>query len=81
MSCFSGARQPFAKDKCVRFNWDFRECFSINPLQPRPPYFISAIVASSIMFGLGHLSFAFALIPDASVLLVLYVIVGNSFLV
>jgi hypothetical protein len=28
---------------------------------------------------LGHLPFAFALIPDASVTLILYVIAGNSF--
>jgi Type II CAAX prenyl endopeptidase Rce1-like len=47
--------------------------------EPRTSYFISAIIASSVIFGLGHLPFVFAIIPNASVPLILYVIAGNSF--
>ncbi|MCA1603629.1 MAG: amino acid permease [Acidobacteria bacterium] len=46
--------------------------------KPQRVYFIGAIIASSVIFGLGHLPFVFALVPDASVALILYVIAGNS---
>jgi hypothetical protein len=39
---------------------------------------LHAIIASSVIFGLGHLPFVFALVPGASVALILYVIVENA---
>jgi membrane protease YdiL (CAAX protease family) len=47
--------------------------------KPRVVYLIGAIIASSVVFGLGHLPLVFALVPHASVALLFYVIVGNSF--
>lgn len=46
--------------------------------KPQIVYLISAIITSSVIFGLGHLPFVFLIIPGASIALVLYVIVGNS---
>lgn len=45
--------------------------------EPRAVYFVGAIIFSAIVFGLGHLPLAFALVPDASVALIVYVISGN----
>ena len=45
--------------------------------KPRTVYFVIAIVVSALIFGLGHLPLAFALVPDASIALILYVIVAN----
>ena len=38
---------------------------------------VGAIIISAIIFGLGHLPFAFAIVPNANVALILYVISGN----
>jgi len=40
--------------------------------------FISAILLSSVIFGIGHLPLAFFLIPHVTLALVLYVIIVNS---
>ena len=58
--------------------WAAWRLFQKGQGEPQTVYFTGAIVVSAVMFGLGHLPFAFALIPDASVALILYVIVGNS---
>src|SRR4029079_12436034 len=45
---------------------------------PRTFCFVGGIFVSSIIFGLGPLPLVFALVPGASVALILYVIVGNA---
>jgi len=45
---------------------------------PRTFCFVGGIIVSSIIFGLGHLPLVFALVPGASVALILYVVVGNA---
>ena len=57
--------------------WAAWRLFQRGRGKPRTVYFIGAIIISAIIFGLGHLPFAFALVPDASVALILYVISGN----
>lgn len=57
--------------------WAAWRLFQKRNGKPQTVYFIGAIIASSVIFGVGHLPFAFALVPDASVALVLYVIAGN----
>lgn len=59
--------------------WAAWRLFQKKQGEPRTFYFISAIIVSSVIFGLAHLPFVFAIIPNASVPLILYVIVGNSF--
>ena len=46
--------------------------------KPQAVYFVGAIIISAIIFGLGHLPFAFAIVPNINVALILYVISGNS---
>jgi len=58
--------------------WTLWRLFQKGQGEPQTAYFIGAIVVSSVIFGLGHLPFVFALAPDAGVVLILYVIVGNS---
>nr|AXL06089.1 hypothetical protein AUH13_31155 [uncultured bacterium] len=57
--------------------WAAWRLFQRGRGKPQAVYFIGAIIISAIIFGLGHLPFAFALVPDASVALILYVISGN----
>jgi membrane protease YdiL (CAAX protease family) len=45
---------------------------------PRTFCFVGGIIVSSIIFGLGHLPIAFALVPGVNVALILYVIVANA---
>jgi len=45
---------------------------------PSSAVFVGAIVVSSVVFAIGHLPIAFFLFPDASLALILFVIVGNS---
>ena len=45
---------------------------------PRSLYFAGAIAISSIVFGLGHLPFAYALAHSTSAALMLYVVVVNT---
>jgi membrane protease YdiL (CAAX protease family) len=46
--------------------------------EPKPSYFVGAILVSSVVFGIGHLPIAFMLIPEATFALTIFVIVGNS---
>jgi hypothetical protein len=46
--------------------------------QPKPAFFIGAIVISSLVFAIGHLPIAFMLFPEPTLALTLFVIVGNS---
>jgi membrane protease YdiL (CAAX protease family) len=57
--------------------WAAWRLFQKGQGAPQTIYFIGAIVVSSLIFGLGHLPFVFALVPDAGVALILYVIAGN----
>jgi membrane protease YdiL (CAAX protease family) len=57
--------------------WAAWRLFQKGQDQPQTVYFMGAIIVSSVIFGLGHLPVVFALVPDAGVALILYVIVGN----
>jgi hypothetical protein len=46
--------------------------------EPKAAYLVGAIVISSLVFGLGHLPVAYMILPEATVVLTLYVIVANS---
>jgi hypothetical protein len=46
--------------------------------KPRAIYFVSAIVISSVVFGLGHLPIAFALSSEVTSSVVFYVIAANA---
>jgi hypothetical protein len=59
--------------------WTAWRLFQKGKGKPQTVYLIGAIIASSVVFGLGHLPLVFVLVPDATIALVLYVIVGNSF--
>lgn len=57
--------------------WAAWRLFQKGRGKPQAVYFIGVIIISAIIFGLGHLPFAFALVPDASLALIFYVISGN----
>ncbi|HKR60932.1 MAG TPA: CPBP family intramembrane glutamic endopeptidase [Pyrinomonadaceae bacterium] len=57
--------------------WGTWRLFQKGTGKPQTVFIISAIIASSVIFGLGHLPLIFALVPNASAALVLYVIAGN----
>jgi hypothetical protein len=46
--------------------------------EPKAAYLVGAIVISSLVFGVGHLPVAYLILPEATVVLTLYVIVANS---
>ena len=46
--------------------------------QPKPSFFVGAIVISSLVFAIGHLPIAFMLFPEPTLALTLFVIIGNS---
>jgi hypothetical protein len=46
--------------------------------EPKAAYVVSAIVISSLVFGVGHLPVAYMILPEATVVLTLYVVVANS---
>ena len=46
--------------------------------EPKPVYFVGAILISSVIFGIGHLPIAFMLLPKATSALTIFVIIGNS---
>ena len=58
--------------------WAAWRLFQKKQSRPRAVYFISGIVVSAVIFGLGHLPLAIAIVREANVALVLYVICGNS---
>jgi hypothetical protein len=45
---------------------------------PKPTYFVSAILISSVLFSMGHLPIASLLVPKLTLALTSYVIVANS---
>ena len=59
--------------------WAAWRLFQKRQGEPRAVYFISAIIASAVIFGLGHLPIALAISHYASAPLIAYVIVVNSF--
>lgn len=58
--------------------WGTWRLFQKGAGKPQPAYFVAAILISSILFGMGHLPYAFLLFPDATTGLILYVIIANS---
>lgn len=52
--------------------------FSKGEDKPKPAYFVFAILISSLVFGAGHLPVAFLLFPQATVSLIVFVIIANS---
>ena len=58
--------------------WAAWKIFQHGDGQPRRVYFVSAILFSSVMFGIGHLPLAFALGSSLSLPVVLYVVTANS---
>ena len=58
--------------------WAAWRLFQKGQGEPRRVYFVSAIVISSILFGLGHLPVAIALGSKLTTAIVLYVVMANS---
>jgi hypothetical protein len=58
--------------------WAAWRLFQKGRGQPKPAYFVGAIVFSSVVFAIGHLPVAFMLFPEPTLALTLFVIVGNS---
>jgi membrane protease YdiL (CAAX protease family) len=58
--------------------WTAWRLFQKGQGLPNPAYFVSAILISSVVFGLGHLPIALLLVPEATFALIAYVIVVNS---
>ena len=46
--------------------------------EPKSAFVVGAIVISSLVFGVGHLPVAYMILPEATVVLTLYVIVANT---
>ena len=57
--------------------WAGWRLFQRDRSKPHSVYFISAIIISGIVFGLGHLPLAFVIVHDLSAGLILYVISAN----
>jgi CAAX prenyl protease-like protein len=58
--------------------WAVWRLFQKRQGQPRGAYYVSAIVISSIIFGLGHLPLAVALGTNLTAAIVLYIVSANS---
>lgn len=58
--------------------WTAWRLFQKGQGSPKPTFFVSAILISSLVFGIGHLPVAFMLFPEPMLALTLFVIVGNS---
>lgn len=58
--------------------WTAWRLFQKGQGSPKPAFFVSAILISSLVFGIGHLPVAFMLFPEPMLALTLFVIVGNS---
>jgi hypothetical protein len=59
--------------------WTAWRLFQKGKGKPQTVYLVGAIIASSVIFGLGHLPLVFLLFPGASIAPVTFVIVSNSF--
>ena len=60
------------------FVWYAWRLFQRRATKPTAISFVTAILVSSLVFGLGHLPVALFLLQDATVQLILFVIVANS---
>ena len=60
------------------FVWGIYRLTQKNGSDIRAHNYIIAIVASALIFGLGHLPVAFALSPEVTTPLVAYIILGNA---
>lgn len=58
--------------------WTAWRLFQKGQGLPKSAFFVSAILISSVVFGIGHLPITFVLVPEAAFALTLYVIVANS---
>jgi hypothetical protein len=58
--------------------WAAWRIFQKKRSAPSPACFVGAIMCSALVFGVGHLPIAFLLFPEATLALILFVIVGNS---
>ena len=58
--------------------WAAWRLFQKGRGQPKPAFFVGAILVSSLVFAIGHLPVAFMLFPEPTLALTLFVIVGNS---
>lgn len=58
--------------------WAAWRLFQKGRGQPKPAYFVGAILVSSLLFAIGHLPLAFMLFPEPTFALIVFAIVGNS---
>ena len=58
--------------------WAAWRLFQKGSGQPKPVYFVGAILISTLVFAIGHLPAAFMLFPEPTLALTLFVILGNS---
>lgn len=58
--------------------WAAWRLFQKGRGQPKPAFFVGAILVSSLLFAVGHLPVAFMLFPKPTFALIVFAIVGNS---
>ncbi len=58
--------------------WAAWRLFQKGRGQPKPAFFVGAILVSSLIFAIAHFPVAFMLFPELTLALTLFVIVGNS---
>ena len=58
--------------------WAAWRLFQKGRGQPKPAFFVGAILVSSLVFAIGHLPVAFLLFPEPTLALILFAIVANS---
>ena len=58
--------------------WAAWRLFQKGRGQPKPAYFVGAILVSTLMFAIGHLPVAFLLFPEPTLALIVFALVGNS---
>lgn len=58
--------------------WTAWRLFEKGRGQPKPAFFVGAILVSSLLFAIGHLPLAFMLFPEPTFALIVFAIVGNS---
>lgn len=58
--------------------WAAWRLFQKGRGQPKPAFFVGAILVSSLLFAVGHLPVAFLLFPEPTFALIVFALVGNS---
>lgn len=58
--------------------WAAWRLFQKGRGQPKPAFFVGAILVSSLLFAVGHLPVAFMLFPEPTFALIVFALVGNS---